>query len=228
MFRAVVHKNVGIHTLRTLFLLQQQDLIVATDIELYKYDNRQGKDAAILLSSMSFNSKITRHSIDSRENYDFRFQIVGSVDLDDARDVSQPPGMAETETQVGLSPPSAEEGRRLVAAFTGINDSTARDEVIDKYSESLGCFSTRPWRKVSSVRVRFWVEAGLATLSGFLGVLTLFTRDWIEALTGFDPDNHNGSFEWAIVAALFLVCLLLSIAARADWRRLTAAELSGI
>jgi hypothetical protein len=76
--------------------------------------------------------------------------------------------------------------------------------------------------------MRFWVKAGLAALCGLLGVLTLFACDWIEALTGFDPDDHNGSFEWAIVAALFLVCLLLSIAVRADWRRLTAAEFAGI
>ena len=47
----------------------------------------------------------------------------------------------------------------------------------------------------SNVRIRFWVEAGLAALCGFLAILTLFTQDWVEALTGFDPDNHNGSFE---------------------------------
>jgi hypothetical protein len=76
--------------------------------------------------------------------------------------------------------------------------------------------------------MRFWVEAGLAALSGFLSILTLFTRDWIEALTGFNPDNHNGSFEWTIVAALFLVCILLSIAARADWHRLSSPKHGGI
>jgi hypothetical protein len=75
----------------------------------------------------------------------------------------------------------------------------------------------------ASIRARFWVEAGLAALSGFLGILTLFTRDWIEALTGFDPDNHNGSFEWVIVAVLLLVSILFSIAARADRRRLRSA-----
>ena len=71
----------------------------------------------------------------------------------------------------------------------------------------------------SAVRVRFWVEIGLASLCGFLTVLTLFWRDWIEALTGFDPDHHNGSFEWMIVAGLFLVCVLVSFAARAEWHR---------
>jgi hypothetical protein len=80
---------------------------------------------------------------------------------------------------------------------------------------------------MSNVRIRFWIEAALAALWGFLAILTLFTRDWIEALTGFDPDNHNGSFEWMIVAALFLVCILFSIAARADWRRLRSSALAG-
>lgn len=79
----------------------------------------------------------------------------------------------------------------------------------------------------SNVRLRFWVEAGFATLSGFLAILTLFTRDWVEALTGFDPDNHNGSFEWVIVAVLLLVCILFSVTARADWRRLRPSALAG-
>jgi hypothetical protein len=81
---------------------------------------------------------------------------------------------------------------------------------------------------MSSVRVRFWVEVGVAALCGFLAILTLFTRDWIEALTGFDPDNHNGTLEWAIVAALFLVCIMSSIAALADWRRLSSSAHAGI
>jgi DNA-binding NarL/FixJ family response regulator len=80
----------------------------------------------------------------------------------------------------------------------------------------------------SVITMRFWVEAGLAALCGFLAILTLFTRNWIEALTGFNPDNNNGSFEWTIVAALFLVCVLLSIAARADWRRLSSSAHAGI
>lgn len=117
-----------------------------------------------------------------------------------------------------------------------IKDATARADIIDlverrsridKHPESLAGLS-RPERKeraiTSSIRTRFWFEAGLAGLCGFLGILTLFTRDWIEALTGFDPDDHSGSFEWAIVAALFLVCALLSFAARAEWRRPSPAH----
>ena len=74
------------------------------------------------------------------------------------------------------------------------------------------------------VRMRFWIEAALASLCGFLAVLTLITRDWIEALTGYDPDQHNGSVEWMIVIGLALVCLILSLAARAEWRRSAIAE----
>jgi hypothetical protein len=48
----------------------------------------------------------------------------------------------------------------------------------------------------TAVRKRFWLEAGLAMLTGALAIITLFWRDWIEALTGFDPDHQNGSLEW--------------------------------
>jgi hypothetical protein len=71
----------------------------------------------------------------------------------------------------------------------------------------------------ATVRTRFWLEVGLTSLCGFAAVLTLFWRDWIEALTGFDPDHHSGSLEWLIVAALFTSCVLVGFAARAEWRR---------
>ena len=48
--------------------------------------------------------------------------------------------------------------------------------------------------------VRFLLEAGFGGGAAALGVLTLFWRDWIEAIFGIDPDHHNGSFEWLIVA----------------------------
>jgi hypothetical protein len=69
------------------------------------------------------------------------------------------------------------------------------------------------------VRARFWVEAGL---TGALFVLTLFWHDWLEAL-GFDPDNHSGTVEWLIVAALFVLCVVLSFSARLEWRRAAIA-----
>lgn len=76
-----------------------------------------------------------------------------------------------------------------------------------------------PEVSTSSVRTRFWVEAAVAFAVGFLAVLTLFWRDWIEAISGFDPDQHSGSAEWAIVAGLAALCLVAASVARIEWRR---------
>jgi hypothetical protein len=42
----------------------------------------------------------------------------------------------------------------------------------------------------------------LAAFCCGLAVLTIFWPDWIEALTGYDPDQHDGTVEWLIVIAL--------------------------
>ncbi len=79
----------------------------------------------------------------------------------------------------------------------------------------------------SAVRARFWLEAALASLSGFLAVLTVFRGDWIEALSGFEPDRHSGSFEWAIVAGLLLLSVTAGVAACVEWRRAHAVGPAG-
>ena len=77
----------------------------------------------------------------------------------------------------------------------------------------------------STVRMRFWVESGLALLSGLLAILTSLWPDWLEALTGFDPDARSGSFEWMIVGALALAAVLLALTARSEWRRSRSAAI---
>ena len=39
-------------------------------------------------------------------------------------------------------------------------------------------------------------------LCGVLALLTIAAPHWIEALTGFDPDQHDGTIEWLFVMAL--------------------------
>jgi hypothetical protein len=77
---------------------------------------------------------------------------------------------------------------------------------------------------VGRTRTRFWIEAGLAALTAILFVVTLISREWIEAIFNVDPDGGDGSLEWAIVAALFATSLTLSLLARAEWRRNAAPE----
>lgn len=67
---------------------------------------------------------------------------------------------------------------------------------------------------------RFTVETALAAIAGFLVVLTLISHEWIEVLTGWDPDKGNGSLEWGIVVVLLAACIALSVRARADWQRM--------
>jgi hypothetical protein len=66
--------------------------------------------------------------------------------------------------------------------------------------------------KPSMLRIR--VEAAIAVFAGALGIVTVFWHDWIEALTGWDPDHHNGSFEWLIVAAPLAVAVAMGAVSR--------------
>jgi hypothetical protein len=69
------------------------------------------------------------------------------------------------------------------------------------------------------LRSRFLIETALATVSGFLGVLTLVTPDWIEQVFHVEPDQGSGALEWALVAALVSAAILFGGLARAEWRR---------
>ena len=65
----------------------------------------------------------------------------------------------------------------------------------------------------------FWVEAGLATLATGMMVLTLVNREWIEWLTGSDPDGRDGILGWAVVSACFVAALLFGTLARRELLR---------
>ena len=66
------------------------------------------------------------------------------------------------------------------------------------------------------------IETALAILTGALGVITIFWHDWIEILTGWDPDHHNGSVEVVLIVALFAVSVTCAVLARRTYRRIPA------
>lgn len=66
--------------------------------------------------------------------------------------------------------------------------------------------------------VLFWLESFFAGLAAFLVVLTAVWHDWVEGIFGFDPDRHNGSFEWELVAVCAVIAVACSVLARREWR----------
>jgi uncharacterized membrane protein len=74
----------------------------------------------------------------------------------------------------------------------------------------------------SNFRRLFWVEIGLAAIAGLLALITPIFPDWIEFVSGWDPDQHDGSVEWMIVVGLFVVTVVMVALAAIEWRRTTA------
>ena len=74
------------------------------------------------------------------------------------------------------------------------------------------------------LRNRFWLESILGSVTGVVAVVTLFWRDWIEAIFGVDPDRGDGSAEWLAVLVLVIITAALAIGARLEWRRARLAE----
>jgi hypothetical protein len=69
---------------------------------------------------------------------------------------------------------------------------------------------------------RFWVEAVVAALGAVLFVVTVFTREWIELLSGFDPDGGNGAAEFALAIGLLGAAAVSALSARRTFRIATA------
>jgi hypothetical protein len=75
----------------------------------------------------------------------------------------------------------------------------------------------------NALRGRFWLETGMAIVTGILFVITLVQRDWIETIFGIDPDNGSGALEWLIVGVLLVVTITLFTLADYEWRRARSA-----
>jgi uncharacterized membrane protein len=75
----------------------------------------------------------------------------------------------------------------------------------------------------SNFRPLFWIEIGLAAITGFLALITPTFPDWIEFVSGWDPDQHDGSIERMIVVGLFVVTIVMVALAAIEWRRTPVA-----
>ena len=67
-------------------------------------------------------------------------------------------------------------------------------------------------------KLRAQLEAAVALCAAILAVLTIFWHDWIEAITGWDPDQHNGSVEWIVVIVLVTASVAMGLVARRHWK----------
>jgi hypothetical protein len=73
-------------------------------------------------------------------------------------------------------------------------------------------------------RPRFWAEIGLAAFTGVLALITPIFPDWIEFVSGWDPDQHDGSVERMIVVGLCLASFAFFSLAAVEWRRAAPAD----
>jgi hypothetical protein len=64
----------------------------------------------------------------------------------------------------------------------------------------------------------------LAAITGLLALITPIFPDWIEFLSGWDPDQHDGSVERMIVVGLFVLTIVIATLAVFEWRRTPATS----
>ena len=74
------------------------------------------------------------------------------------------------------------------------------------------------------LKARFTAEVILGLASLGLAILTAINGEWIEELTGLEPDAGSGALEWAIVIGLALAAIVLGALALRDGRRLAATR----
>jgi hypothetical protein len=75
---------------------------------------------------------------------------------------------------------------------------------------------------MNSLTMRTRLEIVAASCAALLGIVTVFWHDWIEALTGWDPDSHSGGVEWIVVGLLLMLAIALGLSARRHWKLLAS------
>ena len=72
--------------------------------------------------------------------------------------------------------------------------------------------------------LRFCAETAASALCAALALVTAMWPQWIEIVTGLDPDGGDGTAEWGIVALLAILTVTAALAARRDYRLLKQAS----
>lgn len=73
-------------------------------------------------------------------------------------------------------------------------------------------------------KARITIEAALGLVSLALCIVTLINAEWIEELTGLEPDAGSGALEWAIVVGFAVASAACGALVRRDHQRLRAME----
>jgi hypothetical protein len=76
---------------------------------------------------------------------------------------------------------------------------------------------------VRHLPARFWFEATTAVAGLTMFVVTLFSGEWIEGLTGWDPDGGSGALELVLALSLLAVSATSMLAARRVYRGAVAS-----
>jgi hypothetical protein len=69
------------------------------------------------------------------------------------------------------------------------------------------------------MRARVWTEGALAIATAVLAAATAISAEWIEWVTGLDPDGGSGALERGLVVALAAGAVALGVTAGRDFRR---------
>jgi hypothetical protein len=136
----------------------------------------------------------------------------------DTEVTTAPEFVTPDDTQAGAYWRTEQQGGSAVVAYEWSPDGTALSRRASRASW-LG-------EHVSAIcvkRVRFGVDVVGAVAALVLAIVTLFSRAWIEGVFRFDPDRGSGALEWAVVFGLAAISIGLALAARQQWRRLSAA-----
>jgi hypothetical protein len=60
----------------------------------------------------------------------------------------------------------------------------------------------------------FWLAVSVGSASLALAAVTVASAEWVESMTGLEPDAGSGALEWVLVAVLASVGSVALVAAR--------------